>query len=396
MPSSIVDGVADPEPSPRRRIAFELGAGAAVALLALLVAIDTWAIASTDPDFYLPDPFRPLSIALIAIFVASGFVRSARRRRFARRAAALLVVVLLILEANFRFRGGDSSASFVEPSPDVLLRYRYKAGATFGQVDEHGVERRINHLGLMDVEHAIPKPPDVFRVVVLSGSIANDGGVPFDARFWRVLERKLDGAAPGGRRVEVVNVSVHGYSEVQQVRLLEQVGLAYQPDVVVVGYMLTAASLQNGGYRRLGDSFFLFRFLPWLSRATTGSVCSLFAPYHERYSFDLIVRNSFERLALLRRVHGFRVLVAVLPVLEDFDDRVCGSIYDRALAAARDAGLPAIRVVDEFRGEPVAKYIKPHKRWDVCHPNAAGHEKIADAIARALRQIIAEPPQPGR
>jgi len=366
---------------------FELGAGAAAALLAVLLAVDAWAISATDPDFYLPDPFRPLSIALIVIFLLTALIRRERLRRFLRRAVLLVTLVGLLLEANLRFRGGDDS-SIVEQTPDVLLRYRYKPGAQFGE--RGGEPLRINHLGLMDVEHAIPKPADVFRVVVLSGSIANDGAIPFDERFWRKLEQKLEGAAPGGRRVEVVNVSVHGYSEVQQVRLLEKVGLQYEPDVVVVGYMLTAASIQNGGYRRLGDSFFLFRFLPPYKRALTGSVCSLFAPYHERYSFDLIVRNSFERLALLRRAHGFKVLVAVLPVVEEFDDPICGAIYDRVAATARDSGLPVIRVADDFRGEHAMTFAKPHGRWDVCHPNPAGHDRIAGAIARGVRSLLDE------
>lgn len=351
-----------------------------IVLLALLAVIDLWAISATDGDFYLPDPFRPLSLALIAGLALTALVRKENLRRFLRRAGLLLIAVLLLLEANLRFRAGDP-APFVEPSADVLLRYRYKPGASFG-------EGHINQLGLMDVEHVIPKPADVFRVLVLSGSIANDGAVPFESRFWRRLEKQLDG--PGGRRVEVVNLSVHGYNEVQQVRFLEQVGVKYQPDVVVVGYMLTAAAIQNGGYRRLGDSFFLFRFLPWYQRALTGSVCSMFAPYHERYTFDLIVRNSFERLAMLRRMYGFRVLVAVLPVVEEFDDPICAGIYDRVMAAARDAGLAALRVADDFRGQPAARFMKPHGRWDVCHPNADGHQRIADSIATGVRSLVRE------
>ncbi len=370
-------------PTPRRLWSF--GPRAAGVLCLLLAALDGWAMASTDPDFYLPDVFRPVSLALVGIFAVAGLFRGAWLRRGARTLAAVVVVALLILEARARFR--DVAEPRIMATADALLRYQYRPGAEVS--DRGGGTMRINHLGLWDREYAMPKPAGVYRVVVLTGSIANDGSVPFDDRFHEVLERELQGAA-GGRRVEVINASCEGYDTVQQVRLLERVGLQYQPDFVVLAYMLTSASLQNGAYRRIGDSFFAFRFALAARGAAAGSMCAVFQPFHESYGFELIVRNSFERLALLQRLHGFRTLVAVLPVLERFDDPLCLRLYDRADRAARESGLPSMRVVDAFRGEPFTRYVKPGQRMDLCHPNAAGHRRIADALNAAIRREIGQ------
>lgn len=376
-------------PRAARLLRWKLGHRAALTLLLTVLVLEGWAYSCTDPDFYLPDPFRVAVIAVVALVLATGFIAWRRLRRAIRVTVFVVVGAALVLEAHTRFREAGSGAERIVQTDDVLLRYHYRPGAVVQTGPHHDVALSVNSLGLLDVEHAIPKPKDVFRVVVLTGSIANDGAIPFEDRFFRQLERDLAGAVPDGRKVEVVNVSCEGYNTVQEVRLLEKVGLRYEPDLVIVGYMLTSAAIQNGGYRRIGNSFFLFRFLPLLAVARTGSICSMFEPYHDSYTFDLIVRNSLERLDLLRRIHGFRVLVAVLPVVEEFDDPVCTRIYDKVAGVARDVGFETVRVADAFKGEPAARFAKPGQRGDVCHPNVDGHHRIGDTIATAVRGMLA-------
>lgn len=377
--------VSTPERLPPSR---RFGTRSLAVLLALLVVLDVWAMSSTDPDFFLPDVFRPIGLALVAAFLASGLLPWRGPRVGLRVLASVIVVALLLLEARSRWI--EPTEDRIEATADVLLRYRYRPGASVTADRDAHAYMRINHLGLWDREYAIPKPADVFRIVVLTGSIANDGAVPFGDRFHEVLERQLEGAAPDGRRVEVINASCEGYNTTQQVRLLERVAMEYEPDFVVVAYMLTSASIQNGAYRRIGNSFFSFRFLPLLASAESGSMCSVFEPFHSSYSFDLIVRNALERLTLLRREHHFGTLVAVLPILEDFEDPLCNRIYDQVARVAREAGHEAIRVVDAFEGEDFQQFAKPGERLDLCHPNAAGHQRIADALAVALRRAITE------
>ena len=118
----------------------------------------------------------------------------------------------------------------------------------------------------------------------------------------------------------------------------------------------------------------------------------MFAPFHDTYTFDLVVRGSLERLDLLRRIHGFRVLVAVLPVVEEYGDPVCSRLYDKVLGVARDVGFESVRVADAFQGEPASFFAKPGERGDVAHPNSEGHRRIGDAIAVAVRGMLAGSP----
>lgn len=370
---------------------WRLGERAAVTLLLLIAAVEIWARAATDPDFYLPDPFRPLILTTIAVVAITGFLKRRALRKGIRILVFLTVAAILVSEANARFRASDSDR--IEQTADVMLRYRYRPGAVVRTGPARDVPLTVSSLGLLDVEHAVPKPEGVFRIAVLTGSIANDGAIPFDDRFFRQLQTDLAGAV-AGKTIETVNVSCEGYDTAQQVRLLEKVGLNLEPDLVIVAYMLTSASLQNGAYRRLGDSFFLFRFLPVVAKVESGSMCSMFAPFHDSYGFDLIVRNSLERLDLLRRLYKFRVLVAVLPVVEEPGDPVCDRLYDKVLGVAHDIGFPAVRVADAFKGEPAAFFAKPGERGDVCHPNSEGHRRIGRSIADGVRQLLASPSEP--
>ncbi len=381
---------APPRPNPRWR----LGERAALTLLVLVFGLEAWAWWCTDPDFYLPDPFRVVVLAVIAVVALSGWIRWTRLRKGIRLLAFVTVGAMLVSEARVRFRQAGSGADRIERSDDVVLRYHYRPGATVRVGPKHDTPLVVNSLGLLDTEHAIPKPGDVFRIVVLTGSIANDGAIAFEDRFFRRLETQLAGAAPDGLRVEAINVSCEGYNTAQQVRLLEKVGLRYEPDLVIVAYMLTSAAIQNGAYRRIGNSFFLFRFLPLVAMAKTGSICSMFAPFHDTYTFDLVVRGSLERLDLLRQIHGFRVMVAVLPVVEEYGDPVCSRLYDKVLGVARDIGFESVRVADAFKGEPASFFAKPGERGDVAHPNSEGHRRIGDAIATAVRGMLTRPAAP--
>ncbi len=382
-----------PAPPPRAR-RWRLGERAALTLLALVFGLEAWAFWCTDPDFYLPDPFRVVALALIAVVALSGWIRWNALRKGVRVLGFVTVGAMLVSEARVRFREAGSGADRIERTDDVVLRYHYRPGAEVRIGPKHDTPFVVNSLGLLDTEHVIPKPKDAFRVVVLTGSIANDGAIAFEDRFFRRLESQLAGVVPDGRKVEVINVSCEGYNTAQQVRLLEKVGLRYEPDLVIVAYMLTSAAIQNGAYRRLGNSFFLFRFLPLVAVARTGSICSMFAPFHDSYTFDLIVRGSLERLDLLRQIHHFRVMVAVLPVVEEYGDPVCSRLYDKVLGVARDVGFPSVRVADAFKGEPASFFAKPGERGDVAHPNSEGHRRIGDAIATAVRDLLKAPAAP--
>jgi len=377
MTSATVPPSSPPAPAPAPKLSWELDKRWTALTLFVLLWLEVWAWLSTDPDYYLPDLFRPLAIVVLLVVMLTGLLPWPRVRAGLRGVVLFVVASGLMLELFTAIRPAEEDDR-ITISADPLLRYHYTPHV---EIDAGGRDTRVNQFGLWDDEYAIPKPDGVFRVVVLGGSMGNDGHTAFEDRYHVQLEALLDGAAPEGKAVEVINVSCEGYNTLQQVRLFEAVGVQYQPDLVIVSYQLSDPFLQDGSGRRVGNSRFLFRFLLPINAIAQGSKCGVFAPLYGNYGYHVMVHNPLERLALLGRLHGFTAMVAVMPVVEEFDDPTCVSLYDQVMATAAAVGLEGIRVPDAFLGKPAKDYRKPEAPGDLAHPNVAGHTLIAETLA---------------
>jgi len=96
---------------------------------------------------------------------------------------------------------------------------------------------RINSHGFRDRERTYDKPANTVRIAVLGNSWTEALQVPLDKTYTSVLEHKLtDNPCFGGKRVEVLNFGVAGYSTAQELLTLQQEVWKYHPDVVIVAF----------------------------------------------------------------------------------------------------------------------------------------------------------------
>ncbi len=96
---------------------------------------------------------------------------------------------------------------------------------------------KVNSRGLRDREHALPKPPGVYRIAVLGDSYAEALQVGLEETFWWLLARRLEscGFRPG-MRIEAVNFGVSGYGTAQQLVTLRHRAWEYAPDMVLLAF----------------------------------------------------------------------------------------------------------------------------------------------------------------
>jgi hypothetical protein len=98
-----------------------------------------------------------------------------------------------------------------------------------------GAQFTSNRWGMRDRDYALEKPPGTVRIALLGPSFLMGLGVGDDETFEALLENRLNERGEhSDTRYELLNFGVGAYSLLQQMVMLEDRALAFQPDVVVV------------------------------------------------------------------------------------------------------------------------------------------------------------------
>lgn len=103
-------------------------------------------------------------------------------------------------------------------------------------IDFGSYRLRTNSLGYRGPEISKQKPAGTFRILVIGDSVAYGTGVDDEVTFLRRWEKELNAA--GKQRFEVVNTGHPMYDTVQELALLRDEGLALQPDLVLLVYVV--------------------------------------------------------------------------------------------------------------------------------------------------------------
>lgn len=295
-----------------------------------------------------------------------------------------------------------------------------------------------NSLGMRDVEHSVPKPPGVFRVLVLGDSFMEALQIPLEDAFTRRLERQLDRHNPG--RIEVINAGVSGWGTDDELAYLRTYGVRLQPDLVLVAMTLhndlsdnlsaewhelrdgrlvprPVPLLSDFDYRRLQLQTFLAAhsqiyqalFRAWRARDFGAAATALDAQVSDLLAASpppalakgwVQTEALFDSLVQEANAMGAHTAVFLIPLWVQIDSERLAEFcarhglesaslsirgpQQRMIAWGSRAGVPIIDLQPAFaehaRGESL--YIEGDGHW-----TAAGHRLAADEVGAQLESL---------
>jgi lysophospholipase L1-like esterase len=163
---------------------------------------------------------------------------SSGRLRLARAVAVLLGVLtpLLLLEVALRFfgpilPGNYDTGHYLERHPR-LGHFNVPGFDGWIKTSEFTTRVTISPLGLRDPRTEYARPADTHRILVLGDSFVEAVQVDASKTVAARLEASLQ--QHSSRPVEVINAGVAGYGTGQEMLLLDQEGVRYQPNVIVL------------------------------------------------------------------------------------------------------------------------------------------------------------------
>ncbi len=174
-----------------------------------------------------------------------------------------ILLAFCLLEVFLRiFYPQPLSPAIYENDPILGFKYKSNCKGFLNGKDFKHIEFSINSKGLRDEEYSYYKQHHTYRILIVGDSFTAGHGVEKEDSYPEVLERLLNEAQEGfifhnswlleksakaqmqmntrqnGSTIkfEVINAGVGAWSTSQELLWLEQEGLKYHPDLVILGF----------------------------------------------------------------------------------------------------------------------------------------------------------------
>lgn len=250
----------------------------------------------------------------------------------------------------------------------------------------------INQHGMRGKAVLRAKPTGWSRIAVLGDSTTFGYGVEASETYSAVLETLIRSK---GQRCEVLNFGVTGYNTRDEAIQLEHRVMAFEPDMLILGYNLNDPDTDH---HTNGRVFFaapkwwehshltrMLNHLWWRQRRSRLGEGNLFRFLHATGQPNwAIVEDGFASIAATASGQQIPVLVVTFPTGEvprDPENYRYADLHQQVAAEATKHGfevLDLVRTFAEMRRRSLS-YRLPHE-----HPNVAGHRAAALAIQERI------------
>lgn len=248
---------------------------------------------------------------------------------------------------------------------------------------------RTNSAGLRDIEYSRVKPRGTVRVAVIGDSFTMAEGVAIEDAYHSVLEQRLN-ALGDGRRYELINFGVAGYSLVQYSAVIRRRALDYDPDLILIGFCaandskLPNLEAFNRPYRVKPETngFVHSYFLEHLGDIYKDGYKKIRGRRSGENADPDYVNREFAEMRRLVSTRGIPIVIAYI------DNKTASLDRELVERAARANGFGYIDATKNFPESVIPAYAVS---LTDAHPNAAANAVLADNIFPALRETLSAP-----
>lgn len=291
----------------------------------------------------------------------------------------------------------------------------------------------VSSQGVRDRKYVLPKPVDVFRILVLGDSVVYGSGIPQAELFTELLE--MAGVPPADCRVlEVVNAGVKGYTTYNEIEYYAAEGRRFGADLVLLCVCLNDivnprthwnyardkitnipdAAIPNLGHdRRFSRPFMagrehwsaIVRSVAWrrynlgLARANQTVVDGRSWPVYLAEDTTAIDRwladtpewrwfaDGLRRLKRTVESDGARLAIVAFPLAYQLEPGYPFHPGARIAEFARQNGIPALDLEPALAAKEKDRgplFLTAQN--DVWHLSPVGHRVVADELADFLRE----------
>lgn len=253
-------------------------------------------------------------------------------------------------------------------------------------------EIRLNSWGLRGPEIA-PLQPDQRRILFIGGSITLGWGVAEKNTVEARLERLLNQA---GQPAQVLNGGVGNYNAERYVSRFFKDLMPLKPTDIVIHYFLRdAEQLPPGGgnfllrHSELAVTLWIAYHRLLDKHGETSLVEHYRAAYDPAAPGFTVMQAKLRELAAYARHDNIRIYLAMTPDVHNLIDYKFGFVHDIMRGIAESDGYVYVDLLPAMLGHP------PQQLWAMPgdpHPNAFGHELMANAIFPVLARTSIRTP----
>jgi len=254
----------------------------------------------------------------------------------------------------------------------------------------------INSQGRRDKEVSLQKPENTYRIAIIGDSVGFGARVEVKDNFATQMEQNLN-ARSSSLRYQVLNFSVPGYGTWQELSVLKDKALAYEPDMVILAFVVNdfVSNNQAGaqGYLNMtrleGAAKFLrehsafYRFMreKVLSVEAQMTLRDPCAGADEDFCWDT-TEQLLDQMLDVTRQHNIKFVLLVFPVSSQtlVPAPKLEARYQQVLANyAKERGIPAVDLL-----KALTEHSHEALFVDDYHPNERGHAIVTSEILEQL------------